>query len=189
MMTAQNQSYNHAEIESVREKIAHSNNDFVLVDSEDNNEEYKHFQFIGMFEGKAAIYDAVIYTLRLHHASEVYEMAEHKAAQKFPNFKPIRFQEDENGDLKALNDVEEEIGLYIAETIDELEDEDAVKVSEHVDMDSCGDDGLGLDIGLNVEEVTDSVINKFVKDFNEDTIHLDETLYSFQANEEEFDVE
>lgn len=186
-MTEQNPSFNKAEIESLKQKIASSKNNFVLVDSEDNNEEYKNFQFVGIYESQEAIYDAVIYTLRLHHASEVYEMAEHKAAQKFPNFKPIKFQEDENGDLKALNDVEEEIGLYIAEMIDELEDEDVVKVQEHVDMDSGGDDGIGLDIGLNVEEVTDKVINKFVNDFNNDTIQLDETLYSFQSNEEEFE--
>lgn len=189
MMTAQNPSFNQAKIDSLKQKIAESKNDFILVDSEDNNEEFKHFQFIGMYEGKEAIYDAVIYTLRLHHASEVYEMAEHKAAQRFPNFKPIKFQEDENGDLKALNDVEEEIGLYIAEMIDELEDEDVVKVQEHVDMDYGGEDGVGLDIGLNVEEVTDKVINKFVSNFNEDALLLDETFYSFQSNEEEFDMD
>ena len=186
-MTVQNPSFNQAEIESLKQKIANGINEFVMLDSEDNSEEYKNFQFIGIYEGKEAIYDAVIYTLRLHHASEVYEMAEHKAAQKFPNFKPIKFQEDENGDLKTLNDVEEEIGLYIAEMIDELEDEDVVKVQEHVDMDCVGEEGIGLDIGLNVEEVTDKVINKFVKDFNNDTIQLDETLYSFQSNEEEFE--
>ncbi len=188
-MTTHNPSFNPTEIEKLKQKIANGNNQFVLVDSEDNNEEYKNFQFVGIYEGKEAIYDAVIYTLRLHHASEVYEMAEHKAAQKFPNFKPIKFQEDENGDLKALNDVEEEIGLYIAEMIDELEDEDAVKVQEHVDMDYGGDEGIGLDIGLNVEEVNDKVINRFISDFNKDAIKLDETFYSFQSNEEEYDID
>ncbi|MBK6266282.1 hypothetical protein JKA74_14645 [Marivirga sp. S37H4] len=184
-MNSQNPTFDPQEIAKLKEEIAKSNNQFVMVDSEDNNEEYKNFRFVGMYEGKEAIFDAVIYTLRLHHASEVYELAEHKAAQKFPNFKPIRFQEDENGDLRTLNNVEEEIGLYIAEMIDELEDEDAVKVQEHVDMDSGGDDGIGLDIGLNVDEVSDEVINQFIHDFNEDCIELDTTLYSFQSDEEE----
>ncbi|WKK80166.2 hypothetical protein [Marivirga arenosa] len=188
-MGALNQGFDATQIENLKQEIAQSNNSFVLVDTEDNNEEYKHFRFVGMYEGKEVIYDAVIYTLRLHHASEVYELAEHKAAQKFPNFKPIKFQEDENGDLRTLDDVEEEIGLYIAEMIDELEDEELVKVQEHVDMDNGGEYGIGLDIGLNVDEVTDKVMNKFVNDFNEDNLKLDDTLYSFVSNEEEFDLD
>jgi len=188
-MSAQNQGFDAAEIEKLKQKIAQHKNNFVLVDTEDNNEEYKNFRFPGVYEGKEVIYDAVIYTLRLHHASEVYELAEHKAAQKFPNFKPIKFQEDENGDLRTLDDVEEEIGLYIAEMIDDIEDEELVKVQEHVDMDNGGEYGIGLDIGLNVEEVTDEVMNKFVHDFNEDSLKLDDTLYSFVSNEEEYDLD
>lgn len=188
-MNATNPGLEPKEIEELKQQIADNENNFILVDSEDNSDEYKHFRFVGMYEGKEAIYDAVIYTLRLHHASEVYELAEHKAARKFPNFKPIKFQEDENGDLLTLDDVEEEIGLYIAEMIDDLEEEEAVKVQEHVDMDHGGEFGIGLDIGLNVEEVSDKVINKFVKDFNEDNLHLDDTHYSFQSNEEEFDLD
>ncbi|ADR20749.1 hypothetical protein MATR_16250 [Marivirga tractuosa] len=186
-MSAQNPGFDAAEIDKLKQKIAQQKNDFVLVDTDDNNDEYKHFRFTGMYEGKEVIYDAVIYTLRLHHASEVYELAEHKAAQKFPNFKPIKFQEDENGDLRTLDNVEEEIGLYIAEMIDDIEDEELVKVQEHVDMDNGGEYGIGLDIGLNVEEVDDMVMNKFVHDFNEDNLKLDDTLYSFVSDEEEYD--
>jgi hypothetical protein len=188
-MSAQNPGFDATEINQLKQKIAQQNTHFILVDTDDNNEEYKHFRFPGMYEGKEVIYDAVLYTLRLHHASEVYELAEHKAAQKFPNFKPIKFQEDENGDLRTLDDVEEEIGLYIAEMIDDIEDEELVKVQEHVDMDNGGEYGIGLDIGLNVDEVNDEVINKFVIDFNEDNLQLDDTLYSFVSNEEEFDAE
>lgn len=188
-MSAHNPGFDAVEIEKLKQKIADQKTNFVLVDTDDNNDEYKHFQFIGMYEGREVIYDAVIYTLRLHHASEVYELAEHKAAQKFPNFKPIKFQEDENGDLRTLDDVEEEIGLYIAEMIDDIEDEELVKVQEHVDMDNGGEYGIGLDIGLNVEEVDDEVVNKFIKDFKEDDLKLDDTLYSFVSNEEEYDVD
>lgn len=188
-MSAQNPGFDAVEIDKLKQKIAQEKSSFVLVDTEDNNDEYKHFRFAGMYEGKEVIYDAVIYTLRLHHASEVYELAEHKAAQKFPNFKPIKFQEDENGDLRTLDSVEEEIGLYIAEMIDDIEDEELVKVQEHVDMDNGGEYGIGLDIGLNVDEVDDDVMNKFVTDFNEDNLKLDDTLYSFVSDEEEYDVD
>lgn len=188
-MKLNNPGFDPKEIENVKQAISKSGNSFITVPSEDNNEEYQHFRFVGKYEGEDVVYDAVIYTLRLHHASEVYEMAEHKAAQKFPNFKPIRFQEDENGDLATLDDIEEEIGLYIAEMIDDLEEDEAVKVMEHIDMDSGCEYGVGLDIGLNIDEVVPSVINKFIKDFNEDTIELDETLFSFQSNEEEMDLD
>jgi len=73
--------------------------------------------------------------------------------------------------------------------IDDIEDEELVKVQEHVDMDNGGEYGMGLDIGLNVEEVDDEVMNKFVTDFNEDNLNLDDTLYSFVSDEEEFDVD
>ena len=80
-------------------------------------DEYAHFYFIGKFEGKDVIYDTAIYTLRLHHESELYEIAEHRAAQHFPEYKKITYEEDENGNLATLDPLEEEIGLYMAEVI------------------------------------------------------------------------
>lgn len=47
------------------------------------------------------------------------------------------------------------------------------------------DYGIGLDIGLNVEKITPKVIEKFIKDFNEETLKLDKTLYSFQTEDED----
>jgi hypothetical protein len=155
-----------------------------LMDEEDENtDEYAHFYFLGMYEGREVIYDAVIYTLRLQHESELFEIAEHRAAKHFPEYKKITYEEDENGNLAALDPLEEEIGLYIAEVIMELEEEEAVKVKEHVDMDSNTDFGVALDAGFNVEKITPQVIERFIKDFNEDTLSLDESLYSFQTED------
>jgi hypothetical protein len=42
-----------------------------------------------------------------------------------------------------------------------------------------------LDISLNVEEITQEVIEKFISDFNAGTLELDPTLYSFTSEEEE----
>lgn len=159
--------------------------EYVLDEEDDNTDEYAHFYFIGKFEGKDAIYDTAVYTLRLHHESELYEIAEHRAAQHFPEYKKITYEEDENGNLATLDPLEEEIGLYMAEVIMELEEEDAVKVKEHVDMDSNSDFGVSLDVGLHVEKITPKVIEKFIKDFNEDNLKLDDTLYSFQTQDQE----
>ena len=62
----------------------------------------------------------------------------------------------------------------------ELEEEDVIKVSEHVDIDEHGDFGIGLDVGLNVDKVSQEVIEKFITAYNSDTLKLDDTLYSFQ---------
>lgn len=180
-----NKGFDPEEIQKVKKQMLADNKPFALIDSEDNSDEFINFHFIGMYEGKETIYDAALYTLRLHHSSEIYELAEHKAAQRFPEYQKIAYQEDENGDIEPLGDLEEEIGLYMAEVMEELEEEEAVKVQEHVDMDANQSFGIGLDIGLNIEKVTDEVIAKFIKDFNEDNLDLDETMYSFQTQEED----
>jgi hypothetical protein len=159
--------------------------EYALAEDEENNDEYVHFYFIGKFEGRDVIYDTAIYTLRLHHESELYEIAEHRAAKHFPEFKKITYEEDENGNLAALDPLQEEIGLYMAEVIMTLEEEEAVKVKEHVDLDVNTDFGISLDVGLHVEKITPKVIEKFIRDFNEDTLRLDDTLYSFQTQDQE----
>jgi len=170
-------------IADYKEKILSSGQDFLLDESDETTDEYAHFNFIGFYEGREVVYDAVMYTLRLQHESELFEIAEHKAAQHFPTYKKITYEEDENGNLATLDPLEEEIGLYMAEVIMELEEEEAVKVKEHVDMDPHTDFGVALDIGLHLERITEKDIRKFVKDFNEDTIELDPTMYSFQTQD------
>ncbi|MBX2947623.1 MAG: hypothetical protein KF725_17465 [Cyclobacteriaceae bacterium] len=154
---------------------------FLLDETDDNTDEYAHFYFIGMHEGNEVIFDAVIYTLRLHHESELFELAEHRAARHFPNYKKITYDEDENGNLEPLDDQEEEIGLFMAEVIMELEEDGTVKVKEHVDQDVHVDFGIALDIGLHVDKITPKIIDQFICDFNADTLTLDPTLYSFQT--------
>lgn len=178
-----NQGFEPAVIEEWRDKIAQSGNSFVYDIEDEKSDEYAHFQFIGRFEGREVVYDCVIYTLRLHHESELYEIAEHRAAKHFPEYRKITYEEDENGNLEALDPLEEEIGLYMAEVIMDLEEEEFVKVKEHVEMDSNAPFGITLDVGLNVESITPEIIAKFIRDFNEDTLVLDDTLYSFQTED------
>ena len=179
-----NQNQNSQKIQEIKNNIKKLKSNFVFVNPEDNSDEYVNFNFIGMYEGKEVVYDAVMYTLRLHHNSELYEMAEHSAAKRFPEFKQIKYEEDENGDLKLLDDNEEEIGLFMAETIMELEEEGAVKVKEHVEVDVHLDFGVGLDIGLNVDSISPEVITSFVNSYNDDSLQLDDTMYSFETEDD-----
>ena len=183
-MQSKNEGLSPESIEVLRQELTDSGKSYKIITSEDNSDEFVHFYFIGMYEGKEVVYDAELYTLRLHHASEVYELAEHKAAQKFPDFKGIHYEEDENGNLKPLSGDEEEIGWYITEIIMEIEEEEEVKVQEFIDVDTNHDYGIGLDAALNIEYIDDKVISKFVKEFNDDSIVLDDTFYAYQSEEE-----
>lgn len=178
-MTTINEGFDPAIIREYKEKM--NTQGFLISESEDNGEEYVNFMFIGEYKGKEVIYDAVIYTLRLNHHSELYEMAEERTTQKYPEFNAMTYSMDENGDLSNLTEKEEEIGLYMTELILELEDEGEVKVKEHIEIDTSLDFGVGLDVGLHVEEVSDEVISNFVAAFNADTLKLDETLYTFES--------
>lgn len=180
-----NKGFDKGVIQEYREKMKAVNQNYLLADLEDNTEEHVHFFFIGNYEGREAIFDTVIYTLRLHHESELFEIAEHKAAQHFPEYKRITYQEDENGNLQTLDDLEEEIGLFMAEVIMEMEEEEAVKVQEHVYEDDHLDFGIGLDVGLHVQEVTPAVIEKFVRDYTSGQLKLDPGMYSFQTQSQE----
>lgn len=179
-MFANNRGFDEKEIGEFKKKLSAGNGLYLLNDEEENSEEYVNFFFLGKYQGKDVIYDAVIYTLRLHHQSEMYEIAEHEAAKRFPEFKKIKYEEDEFGDIKTLDDLEEEIGLFMSEKMMEMEEDGSVKVKEFLEIDQNLSYGIGIDAALNVEEITDAVIRKFIKDYNEDTLKLDETHYSFQ---------
>jgi hypothetical protein len=187
MEVLKNKGFDEETIASYRKRIQATGRNFVPDEEDEQSEEYAHFYFIGLYEGREVVYDAVIYTLRLHHESELFEMAEHRAAQHFPEYKKIAYDEDDDGNLETLDAQEEEIGLFMAEVIMELEEEEAIKVSEHVDQDIHVEFGISLDVGLHVEQVTPEVISKFVRDFNDDNLKLDGNLYSFQTQDQEAD--
>jgi hypothetical protein len=184
---ADNRGFDPEVIKQYKNKIQSGGKAFMYDEEDESSDEYAHFYFVGLYEGKEVIYDAVIYTLRLQHESELFEIAEHRAAQHFPQYRKITYEEDENGNLAALDPEQEEIGLYIAEVIMELEEEEAVKVKEHVDMDINTDFGIALDIGFHRDKITEREIDNFIKDFNEDNLQLDENSYSFQTEDVEND--
>jgi len=179
----ENKGFDPQVIHDFKVRIQASGRGYVMDEEDENTDEYVHFYFVGVYEGKEVVYDAVMYTLRLQHESELFEIAEHRAAKHFPEYRKITYEEDENGNLATLDPLQEEIGLYIAEVIMELEEDEAVKVKEHVDMDANTDFGVALDVGLHVEKIASHEIEKFIRDFNEDTLDLDETLYSFQTQD------
>jgi hypothetical protein len=111
-------------------------------------------------------------------------MAEHEAAKHFTDYKKLNYEEDENGNLKALDSEEEAIGLYMAEVIIDLQEEEVVKVKEHIDYDLSEENAIGLDVGLHRESISTKTIEEFIAQFNNGKVTLDDTWYSFHQEEE-----
>lgn len=176
-----NLGFDPEEIQMLKEECAEEGSVFVLVEDEielSDSGEMAHFQFVGMYEGKEVIYDAVINTLQIYHNSLVYEEAEKKVSAIFKDFLPL----DQRPEGYQPN---EEAEILLEELIEEMEEEETIKVAEYIEIDPTFEYGIGLDVGLNVPEVTVEVIEKFIEDFTAGTLNLDKTLYSFSLTDDE----
>ena len=161
-----------------KNKIKLTGKNFITEDNAENTDEYVHFFFIGRHNGEEAVFDSVLYTLRLKYESELHEMAEEKLVAHFPNYEGS-LEVDPNSKL------EEEMGLMMAEFMMEIEEEEQLKVREEVAIDENFDFGIGLEAALNVQQITPDLIERFVNDFNNNNLQLDPVLYSFQHDEED----
>jgi len=176
-----NLGFDPEEIQLLKEECAEEGSNFVLVEDDmemSDSGEMAHFQFVGLYEGKEVIYDAVINTLQIYHNSLVYEEAEKKVAALYKDFLPL----EQRTEAYKPN---EEAEILLEELIEEMEDEETIKVAEYIEIDPSFEYGVGLDVGLNVTEITVEVIEKFIEDFNAGTLQLDKTLYSFKLTDDE----
>jgi hypothetical protein len=158
-------------IARIRQKL--SKDLFYIDDQDEPTDECVHFYFITMQAGQEVICDCVLYTLRLHHESEMHEEAEARVYEKFSDYLESNVESP---------DKEEEIGMLMAEILLELEEEEAVKVQEHLELDHDNPVGLGIDAGLNVPVISNEVIGKFISEFKAGTLKLDSALYTFQLS-------
>jgi hypothetical protein len=187
METNQNKGFDTEEINTLKAELREEGRSFMYVDDEDLEDvaesgECVRVEFIGQYKGQEVIYDAIIYTLRLHHSSMVYEQAVEQIKKTYPDYLP---PEERTADYTIAADREEEAETMLAELIDEIEETETIKVQEHVEMDTDAEYGVALDVCLNAEEITDEVVENFINNFNANTLSLDNTLYSFTSEEEE----
>ncbi len=181
----ENKGFQAEEIAEVRQQCLANGANFVENDEEPQSPQFRHFLFVGQHEGQEVIFDAVIYTLEMLYISNLYEIAEERALEEFPDHKPWELVKNEDGELVPDGEVDEEVEEFKASIILELEEDDEYKVEELVNIDTNFEYGVGLEIALNVPEITDEVITKFVTEFNDGTLRLDETRYSFEIPDEE----
>ena len=185
MANYKNEGFDPEEINALKAECQQEGKSFVYVEDDDldtlDEGECVHIQFPGHYQGQEVIFDTLVYTLRLHHSSLVYEMAVEQVRKTFPEYVP---PEDRKPTYKISPEMEEEAETALTEIIEEIEETETVKVQEHVEVDMESDYGIALDVCLNVEEITDEVIEDFIRDFNANKLSLDNTLYSFTSEEE-----
>ncbi|MDJ1481551.1 hypothetical protein QNI16_13715 [Cytophagaceae bacterium YF14B1] len=172
------------EVARIKRLCKESGQLYILNENEPQGEEFAHFIFAGTHKGKEVVFDSVLYTLRLHHMSVLYESAEDKACEKYPEYNRIDLEEEDDLNKHLSEAKLEEIELFKAEIMDELEETEEIKVQEYVNLDPDFDYGIALEACLNVEEITPQTIARFVKAFTNNTLELDKTLYSFKHEEE-----
>ena len=61
-MAFSNPGFDPKNIEELKNELKKSGKIFKIIPDEENSEEYVNFYFVGKFEGKEVIYDAVLYT-------------------------------------------------------------------------------------------------------------------------------
>ena len=111
-------------------------------------------------------------------AQELGITPEEMVAKKHPSFVPL--EDREEGYV-----VNKEADELVQEYIEDLEEEDAVSVSESMIIDKEYAFGIGVEVALHVDEVSDTVIREFIEKFNNGTFQLDNTEKSFKHFDEE----
>ncbi|CAG5016401.1 hypothetical protein DYBT9275_05547 [Dyadobacter sp. CECT 9275] len=182
-----NPGFDPEEIALLKQECKAERSSFIYVndefeDDEEENNEHAHVQFVGYYKEKEVVYDALIYTLRLHHSTLVYDEALERLKKEYPDY----VSQDERDDSYIVDpEKEEDAEILLTEFIEEIEENQEITVREHVEVDDKFEYGIGLEVGLNKTEINDKVINDFIIRFNSGRLQLDTTLYSFTGSEEQ----
>ncbi len=173
-----NEGYDPKEIQVLQEEIAETGNLFVFKEEYEPNEEYGEFLFIGTHEGKPVVFDCIMYLLSVSYENKLLEEAEALASKQNPAWAAI---------IDAGNETEypEDLEDFIAYTLVDLEEDEAVMVKEAVELDFNFEFGIGMEVSLNLDAIIPAEINEFISQYNDGTFEPDPTLYSFEEEEEE----
>ncbi len=163
-----NLGYSKEEIQKVKEQCKKTGKSFMYREIDNEERSFANFLFVGENDGKPVVFDSFIYTLETEYFSNLYDDAQEEVIRQNPKWKNADFDAVEGEHVDLLESI-----------VEELSKDNQYDIQEFIDVDEDTDFGIMLDICLNVPEITDDVIEKFVKDFNSDLLELDETFYSF----------
>jgi len=175
-----NAGYDPKEIQLLQEEMATTGNPFLFKEDLDKDDSFAEFLFIGKYEGKPVVFDCILFQLSMAYENKLLEMAEDRAREHNPKWAEIIDEGDEN-------DYPEDLEDFIAYTLVDLEEEEAVLVQEQVIFDTDFEYGIGLEVSLNRDVIDAKVISEFITAFNDGTFEPDPTLYSFEEEAEDED--
>jgi hypothetical protein len=181
-----NPGFDPVEIAALKKQCQEDNRSFVYILDEElpsgNEREMVHIQFVGQYEKQEVIYDAIVCTLQLHYSSLLYEAAEREIIQQYPLYVPLE-NRDEN--YEPNEELDEEVEMLILEVIEDLEENEEIKVAEYIEIDPEFDYGVSIEVALYVTALDDDMLTQFIIDFNGNTLSLDPSLYTFNSDDEE----
>lgn len=181
-MQHQNPGFEATEIQGLKQLCTEAKRSFIYIDDDTlpvgDEKEMAHIQFVGHFQGQEVIYDAIICTLQLHYSSLIYEAAEREAVKHFPLYVPLENRDEHHQENESLD---EEVEMMILEIIEEMEENDDLRVSEYLELDTEFDFGIGLEAALYVPSLEPEVLDRFITQFNSGAFQLDPTMYSFKS--------
>ncbi len=164
------------EIAKLKANMKETGKSFAWNEEEEKDENFASFFFVGNHHGKEVIFDAFMYTLETEYASLTYDIAMDLVMKEYPQFANSDFDAEEGEHVDALE-----------KALMEIEEEGTSKVSEFVTVDDEDTDyGVNMTVCLNIIEVDEAQIEKFVKSYNSGDLKLDKSLYSFEPEDEDF---
>lgn len=176
--------FNNSNCDSIRNYLKENQLEWTYDYAEEQNEDSAVFFFDGIYKGKKAIFDVFLMPLSFHYMALAEEIADQEVQKIFPEYKGY-------DSVNKLSEKKmEEIWEKKAEIIAEIEAEGDLKVQEFIEIDDSdfeeeqGDLIVLLTAALNIDEVNKEVIDKFVKDYKNNSLQLDENLYSFSIDED-----
>lgn len=164
-------------IEKIRTECAKIKKTFVFNPEEDKDEELQtaSILFVTKKNNKEYLVDAFVMTSHFQYHMEVMDEAEAQLVKKYPKLVGkdyLDFSEEQQDALDNLMDeIYENDSVHVQEFVSEEIDEKEVFIE--------------LEVGLNREELTEEVLAKFVNDYNNNTIKLDDTALSFTEEMED----
>lgn len=173
------------EIEKLKAQLRKSGKSFQYIDEDELSSEMAEFLFIGTHNNKPVIFDCLLGTLRMAYESNLDELAEAKALEKYPDYKGFEFEVDDDGSARALGEINEDVEQYKAYCMYEIEEEGLANVAESIEIDSSFEFGVGIEVYLNVPEINEEIIERFIREFNSNSLRLDPVRYSFESDFDE----
>ena len=177
---SKNPGFDPQEIEKVKQQAATEGRNYILTPDEPQEAELAHIQFTGIWNGQETIFDAAVCTLSLAYDSKLYELAEIEARKEFPDYEGWDKDPEDLEDAKVgFDEMPEEIQEYLQDTMQFLETEGEVTVQEFVEVSEDFGYGIGLEVALHVEELSQEVLMEFVRQYTTGTFVPNPDVFSF----------